>query len=128
MPRTQNKAVMIWLFIFSFTVAFLVVFGGFVRLTRSGLSIVEWNPLSGSLPPVGEQAWQDEFTKYQGTPEYIGAAVALAMVSGLLLIAMGFLKLGFLDGWPGYSIAWLTAFSTFLRYAKARESGRGNPR
>lgn len=39
-----------------------------------------------------------------------------------------FLRLGFLDGWPGYSIAWLTAFSTFLRYAKARESGRDNPR
>jgi len=71
MPKTQNKAVMIWLFIFSFVVAFLVVFGGFVRLTRSGLSIVEWNPISGSMPPRGEQGWQEEFAKYQQTPEYI---------------------------------------------------------
>jgi len=71
MPKTQNKAVMIWLFIFSFVVAFLVVFGGFVRLTRSGLSIVEWNPISGSMPPRGEQGWQEEFAKYQLTPEYI---------------------------------------------------------
>jgi heme a synthase len=71
MPKTQNKVVMIWLFIFSLIVAFLIVFGGFVRLTRSGLSIVEWNPISGSMPPIGEQAWSDEFAKYQQTPEYI---------------------------------------------------------
>ena len=71
MPQTQNKAVMKWLFIFAFVVAFLVVFGGYVRLTRSGLSIVEWNPISGSMPPIGEQGWQEEFAKYQLTPEYI---------------------------------------------------------
>jgi cytochrome c oxidase assembly protein subunit 15 len=70
MPTSQNRAVMNWLFTFAFIVAFLVVFGGFVRLTRSGLSIVEWNPISGSMPPIGQQAWQDEFTKYQGTPEF----------------------------------------------------------
>lgn len=68
---TQNKAVMKWLFIFSFVVAFLVIFGGFVRLTRSGLSIVEWNPISGVMPPIGQQAWEQEFAKYQLTPEYI---------------------------------------------------------
>jgi len=87
MPKThwentsasQNRAVMTivpnarvgnWLFIFAFIVAFLVVFGGFVRLTRSGLSITEWNPISGSVPPIGEQAWQNEFAKYQETPEF----------------------------------------------------------
>jgi cytochrome c oxidase assembly protein subunit 15 len=59
-----------WLFIFAFLVAFLVIFGGFVRLTRSGLSITEWNPISGSVPPIGEQAWQAEFAKYQQTPEF----------------------------------------------------------
>lgn len=71
MPRTQNNAVMKWLFIFAFVVAFLVVFGGFVRLTRSGLSIVEWNPISGVMPPIGQQAWEEEFAKYQLTPEFI---------------------------------------------------------
>ena len=71
MPQTQNRAVMNWLFFFAFVVAFLVVFGGFVRLTRSGLSIVEWNPISGVKPPIGEQAWQEEFAKYQQTPEFI---------------------------------------------------------
>ena len=66
----RNRAVMNWLFIFAFLVAFLVIFGGFVRLTRSGLSITEWNPISGSVPPMGEQAWQEEFAKYQQTPEF----------------------------------------------------------
>ncbi len=70
MPKTTNRAVMNWLFIFAFVVAFLIVFGGFVRLTRSGLSIVEWNPISGSLPPIGQQAWEQEFAKYQLTPEF----------------------------------------------------------
>lgn len=68
---SQNRAVMNWLFTFASIVAFLVVFGGFVRLTRSGLSIVEWNPISGSIPPIGEQAWAQEFAKYQQTPEFI---------------------------------------------------------
>ena len=64
-PRVRN-----WLFAFAFVVAFLIVFGGFVRLTRSGLSIVEWNPVSGTVPPIGEAAWQSEFAKYQQTPEF----------------------------------------------------------
>ncbi|MCQ3937155.1 MAG: heme A synthase [Chloroflexi bacterium] len=71
MPKTQNRAVMTWLFIFAFVVAFLVVFGGFVRLTRSGLSIVEWNPINGTIPPMGNHEWEAEFAKYQQTPEYI---------------------------------------------------------
>jgi cytochrome c oxidase assembly protein subunit 15 len=64
MPKTKNTTVMKWLFIFTFIVALLIVFGGFVRLTRSGLSIVEWNPISGVIPPIGQQAWQAEFAKY----------------------------------------------------------------
>ncbi len=71
MPQTQNRAVMKWLYAFAFVVAFLIVFGGFVRLTRSGLSIVEWNPISGTVPPLSHSAWQEEFAKYQQTPEYI---------------------------------------------------------
>jgi len=79
MPKTQNNAIMRWLFIFAFIVAFLVVFGGFVRLTRSGLSIVEWNPISGSMPPIGQQAWDQEFAKYQQTPEYIKVNASMTL-------------------------------------------------
>ena len=67
---SQNRAVMRWLFIFTCLLAFLIVFGAFVRLTRSGLSITEWNPVSGTIPPLSEEAWQEEFTKYQQTPEF----------------------------------------------------------
>jgi cytochrome c oxidase assembly protein subunit 15 len=78
MPKTHqqntgtsgNRAVMIWLFAFACSVAFLVLWGGYTRLTRSGLSIVEWNPVSGAIPPLGAQAWQEEFSKYQQTPEF----------------------------------------------------------
>ena len=71
MPHTRSNAVMKWLFLFAFIVAFLIVFGGFVRLTRSGLSIVEWNPISGIIPPIGQQAWEAEFAKYQLSPEFL---------------------------------------------------------
>lgn len=71
MLKTQNNAVRIWLYVFSFVVAFLVVFGGFTRLTRSGLSIVEWNPINGTIPPMGQHRWEAEFAKYQESPEYL---------------------------------------------------------
>lgn len=79
MPQTQNRAVMIWLYIFAGIVAFLVVFGGFTRLTRSGLSIVEWNPINGTVPPMGQHQWEAEFAKYKESPEYkhINSAMTL---------------------------------------------------
>jgi cytochrome c oxidase assembly protein subunit 15 len=65
MPTTQNKAVMKWLYFFAAVVVFLVVLGGFVRLTRSGLSIVEWNPINGAVPPFSQHQWDQEFDKYK---------------------------------------------------------------
>jgi len=70
MPEKANKTVTAWLLIVAALVALMVVVGGYVRLTRSGLSIVEWNPISGVIPPIGDAAWQAEFTKYQQTPEF----------------------------------------------------------
>ena len=48
----------------------MVVVGGVTRLTHSGLSIVEWQPIVGTLPPVDEAQWQETFDKYKLTPEY----------------------------------------------------------
>ena len=70
MPKTQNRGVLTWILTFASFAVFLVVYGGFVRLTRSGLSIVEWNPVLGAVPPLSQQTWQAEFAKYQLTPEY----------------------------------------------------------
>lgn len=65
-----DRAVARWLYALAAVILLLIVFGGFVRLTRSGLSIVEWKPIVGVLPPIGEEAWQAEFAKYQQTPEF----------------------------------------------------------
>lgn len=71
MPQTQNKAVLKWLVVFTFLLGILVVYGGYVRLTKSGLSIVEWNPISGYTLPKGKEGWAIEFEKYKLSPEYI---------------------------------------------------------
>lgn len=65
-----ERPVTIWLLMVAFLIASMVVVGGYVRLTRSGLSIVEWSPVTGVIPPLSETAWQREFAKYQQTPEY----------------------------------------------------------
>ena len=65
-----NPKVALWLYAVSALIILLIVYGGWVRLTRSGLSIVEWDVVTGVLPPLGETAWQEELTKYRKTPEY----------------------------------------------------------
>jgi heme a synthase len=59
-----------WLYVVAALVVMIVVVGGITRLTESGLSITEWNVVSGILPPLSEAAWQAEFAKYQTTGEY----------------------------------------------------------
>ena len=70
MPHTRDRAVMKWLVSFAALAVMLVLFGGFVRLMRAGLSIVEWKPFEGTIPPLTQAAWDSEFAKYQLTPEY----------------------------------------------------------
>lgn len=79
LSEKDNKHITYWLITVCALILFMISLGGFVRLTRSGLSIVEWNPVSGVVPPVGEQAWQAEFAKYQETPEFqqINASMTL---------------------------------------------------
>ncbi|KAJ7499224.1 electron transfer protein 1 [Mycena latifolia] len=63
-------AVGIWLMISSILVLVVVVVGGITRLTESGLSITEWRPITGILPPLSKDAWEEEFSKYKATPEF----------------------------------------------------------
>lgn len=67
--RTRRQ-IAIWLFCLCGFIALVVLVGGITRLTDSGLSITEWKPVTGVAPPLSPQAWQDEFAKYQVTPEY----------------------------------------------------------
>jgi cytochrome c oxidase assembly protein subunit 15 len=65
-----NKGVGIWLFVIAALIGLMVVVGGLTRLTGSGLSITEWQPITGAWPPTSEADWQSEFAKYKGTPQY----------------------------------------------------------
>jgi len=66
----NNKAIAVWLLIVCALVYVMVVLGGVTRLTGSGLSMVDWKPVTGILPPIGEQEWLEEFAKYQQSPEF----------------------------------------------------------
>lgn len=59
-----------WLLLCALVIFSMIVLGGITRLTRSGLSIVEWQPLMGVIPPLNEADWQTAFKKYQAYPEY----------------------------------------------------------
>lgn len=63
-------AVSAWLLTVAALAMILVIVGGFVRLSRAGLSIVEWDVVTGVVPPIGETAWEESFAEYQQTPEY----------------------------------------------------------
>lgn len=71
-PQENHNRVQIavWLLLCCALVFAMVVVGGITRLTHSGLSIVEWQPLVGTLPPLSDAQWQETFEKYQRTPEY----------------------------------------------------------
>jgi heme a synthase len=64
-----QKAVGIWLFGSAAWVFSMVVLGGLTRLTRSGLSMTDWK-FTGEFPPLTDEAWLQEFEKYQQSPEY----------------------------------------------------------
>jgi cytochrome c oxidase assembly protein subunit 15 len=66
----SKRAVAWWLLVCAALVAAMVLVGGVTRLTHSGLSIVEWQPLVGAIPPLNEAQWQEVFEKYKQTPEY----------------------------------------------------------
>src|SRR5207253_7549596 len=62
-------AVRNWLIVVAAMIFFMIVLGALTRLTESGLSMVEWKPVTGWLPPIGEQAWQAELQKYLSSPQ-----------------------------------------------------------
>ena len=67
---SHSRALRLWLSAVALLIFAMVLVGGATRLTESGLSIVEWKPLTGTIPPLSESAWQAEFEKYQTIPQY----------------------------------------------------------
>ncbi|TAL62705.1 MAG: heme A synthase [Bacteroidetes bacterium] len=68
--QNQFRPVMVWLFSGCFLIYAMVVIGGITRLTGSGLSITKWKVVTGTLPPLSEDAWQKEFDAYKQIPQY----------------------------------------------------------
>ncbi len=79
-PDLQRRAIRLWLIVVAALVFLTVLVGGATRLTESGLSIVEWRPVAGVLPPLSAGQWQNEFDKYQAIPQYrtLNAGMTLA--------------------------------------------------
>ncbi|QSZ36217.1 hypothetical protein DSL72_007343 [Monilinia vaccinii-corymbosi] len=69
-PETSSRSVGYWLLGSAASVFGIVVFGGLTRLTESGLSITEWKPVTGSLPPLSAADWESEFNLYRASPEF----------------------------------------------------------
>jgi len=68
--RHDRRGVAVWLGILFALIVLMICVGGLTRLTDSGLSITEWRPVTGALPPVGDAAWTAEFDRYKASPQY----------------------------------------------------------
>jgi len=81
----RSRPVAIWLFAVAFLVLCMVLVGGATRLTGSGLSITEWKPISGVIPPLSHKAWLAEFANYQRIPQYqfVNRGMSLAAFKGI---------------------------------------------
>lgn len=80
-PGPRPAALARWLWGVALLVILVVAVGGITRLTESGLSITEWKPVSGVLPPLNEAGWQEEFHKYQQIPEYKEINVGMSLAA-----------------------------------------------
>ena len=68
--HSHNRRIAAWLFVCCLMVYAMVILGGATRLTGSGLSMVEWDPIFGIVPPLDEETWNETFALYQLSPEY----------------------------------------------------------
>ena len=110
--RTDRQGpVAIWLVVVAALIFAMVVLGGVTRLTESGLSITEWKPATGWIPPLSETDWQAEFDAYRASPEYlqINAGMSLADYKTIFAYEYAHRVLGRVIG-----IVFLVPFLVFL--------------
>jgi len=102
-----------WLMLIFVLVALMIVVGGLTRLTDSGLSITEWKPITGAIPPLSEENWAAEFAKYQDSPEFQiqNSAMTLSEFKTIFWWEWGHRQLGRVIGlvWAvGFLFFWAT--------------------
>ena len=83
--QDRSRAVALWLFFSAAMVFAMVVIGGVTRLTGSGLSITEWKPIMGAIPPMNAAEWAEAFDKYKAIPQYaqVNAGMSLGEFQGI---------------------------------------------
>ena len=108
---SDRRHVRSWLICLFILLVFMILVGGLPRLTDSGLSITEWKPILGALPPISEQAWDTEFEKYKLIPEYRlqNSGMSLSEFKVIYWWEWGHRQLGRIIG-----LVWLAGFSWFL--------------
>jgi cytochrome c oxidase assembly protein subunit 15 len=107
----SNRSIAIWLLACCALVFAMVVVGGVTRLTHSGLSITEWQPIVGTIPPLSDADWASAFAKYQATPEYrdVNHGMTVAEFKGIFWWEYFHRLLGRLIG-----VAFLVPFALYL--------------
>lgn len=112
-PRGARRAIRLWLFVLFTLVVAMIAVGGATRLTDSGLSITEWKPISGAIPPLSAPDWQAEFDNYRASPQfkYMNPNMTLPEFKGIFWWEWGHRQLGRLVGmvwFVGFVGFWLT--------------------
>ncbi|WP_106744175.1 heme A synthase [Yoonia maritima] len=104
-----------WLLALLVMVVVMIAVGGLTRLTDSGLSITEWKPVTGAIPPMGEAAWAEEFAKYREIPEYQlqNKGMSLSEFKSIYWWEWGHRQLGRLIG-----LVWAVGFLAFVATRK----------
>ena len=104
-------AIRVWLMVLFALVVLMIAVGGATRLTDSGLSITEWKPVTGALPPLDAAGWQAEFDKYRASPEYQlqNAGMTLEAFKTIYWWEWGHRQLGRVIG-----LVWAVGFLGFL--------------
>jgi cytochrome c oxidase assembly protein subunit 15 len=100
-PRSDAMApVRTWLFVVAALVVAMVVVGGATRLTGSGLSITEWKPVTGAVPPLSDEGWLAEFEKYRRIPQYrlLNDGMSLSEFKAIYVWEWGHRQLGRIVG------------------------------
>jgi cytochrome c oxidase assembly protein subunit 15 len=114
----SDKHMAVWLLTCCALIFAMVVLGGVTRLTRSGLSIVEWDPIMGAIPPITQTQWEQTFDKYKQTPEYVkvNRGMSLGDFKGIFYVEWAHRLLGRLIG--------LVFLLPFLYFLIRRQIGR----
>ncbi|EKE43637.1 cytochrome oxidase assembly [Oceaniovalibus guishaninsula JLT2003] len=114
-PRGARRGVMWWLIALFVLVVVMIAVGGLTRLTDSGLSITEWRPVTGAIPPLNAADWQAEFDRYRAIPEYRlqNSGMSLAEFQVIYWWEWGHRQLGRVIG-----LVWAAGFLGFLAARK----------